>query len=402
MGNHLEEGLVCMDKRIYFLMVISFVIGMVELIISGILDLIAADLQVSIGQVGLLITVFAIIFAVASPILLVMTAKVERKRLTLVCLYIFFIGCLVTVFAPSFSILFIGRIILALSGSLLIILCLVMAPNLVSEPYKGRAIGIVSMGISASLVLGVPIGLLLGNHFGWRSPFVLITVLTALSIIGVHLFMGRVEPRPQIPLRQQLGAFKNYRVTLGLITTFLYMTGHSIMYSYFKPYLEATTDFSAGWVSGIYLIFGFAAVCGGGLGGLLSDLVGTRKTMVMALVAFSAVFFVFPFTINFLPGFFVILIIWGILSWAISPAMQSFLIEIAPESSAIQQSLNNSALHLGIAIGSVIGAAIVDTLSVEVNPYIGGIFIILSLITVVLSVKRVKHEDGSVYFIKEN
>src|SRR5690606_302359 len=88
-----------MDKRIYFLMIISFIIGLVELIISGILDLIAEDLHVSIGQVGLLITVFAIIFAVASPILLVMTAKVERKRLTLICLYIFLVGCIVTVLA---------------------------------------------------------------------------------------------------------------------------------------------------------------------------------------------------------------------------------------------------------------------------------------------------------------
>jgi MFS transporter, DHA1 family, purine base/nucleoside efflux pump len=379
-----------MDKRIYFLMIISFVIGMVELIISGILDLIAEDLNVSIGQAGLLITVFALIFAVASPILLVMTAKIERKRLMLGCLYIFLIGCIVTVFAPTFSILFIGRIILAVSGALLIILCLVIAPSLAGEEYKGRAIGIVSMGVSASLVLGVPIGLIVGNNFGWRAPFVLITVLTALSIIGVQVLMGRIEPKPQIPLRKQLAAFKNHKITLGLTTTFLYMTGHSIMYSYFKPYLEATTDFNANWVSVIYLIFGFAAVCGGGIGGLLADILGSRKTMVIALAVFSALFFVFPYSTDFLPVFFLIIIIWGILSWAISPAMQSYLIENAPESSEIQQSLNNSALHLGVAVGSVIGAGIVDTLSITVNPFAGGILIIFSLITVVISVTSKK------------
>ncbi|RFB14778.1 MFS transporter [Bacillus sp. HNG] len=379
-----------MDKRIYFLMVIAFVIGMVELIISGILDLIAEDLHVTIGQAGLLITVFAVIFAVASPILLVMTAKIERKRLMLVCLYIFLIGCFVTVFAPTFSILFIGRIILALSGALLIILCLVMAPSLAGEQYKGRAIGIVSMGVSASLVLGVPIGLILGNSFGWRAPFVLITVLTALSIIGVHLLMGKIQPKPQIPLRQQLAALKNHKITLGLTTTFLYMTGHSIMYTYFKPYLEANTDFSANWISVIYLIFGVSAVFGGGIGGVLADLLGSKKTMVIALIVFSAIFFVFPFSTDFYPVFFIILIIWGILSWAISPAMQSYLIEIAPESSEIQQSLNNSSLHLGVAVGSVIGAGIVDTLSVNLNPYAAGIFIILSFIAVILSVSSRK------------
>jgi len=376
-----------MDKRIYFLMIISFIIGLVELIISGILDLIAEDLHVSIGQVGLLITVFAIIFAVASPILLVMTAKVERKRLTLICLYIFLVGCIVTVLAPTFSILFIGRIILAFSGALLIILCLVMAPSMVAQQYKGRAIGIVSMGVSASLVLGVPIGLIIGNNFGWRAPFVLITVLTALSIIGVHVLMGRVQPKPQIPLSQQLATLKNHKITLGLTTTFLYMTGHTIMYAYFKPYLEITTDFNAFWISIIYFIFGFAAVSGGGLGGVLADTLGSRKTMVISLAVFSTVFYIFPFTTDFVPLFLIILIVWGILSWAISPAMQSYLIEIAPESSEIQQSLNNSALHLGVAVGSVIGALIVDTISISFTPFAGGIFIILSFITVIISVK---------------
>lgn len=379
-----------MDKRIYFLMIISFIIGLVELIISGILDLIAEDLHVSIGQAGLLITVFAVIFAVAAPILLVMTAKVERKRLTLVCLYIFLIGCIVTVFAPTFTILFIGRIILALSGALLIILCLVMAPSLVGEQYKGRAIGIVSVGVSASLVLGVPLGLIIGDSFGWRAPFVLITILTALSIIGVHVLMGSIQPKPQIPLKQQLAAFKNHKITLGLTTTFLYMTGHTMMYAYFKPYLEATTGFNATWISVIYFIFGFSAVVGGGLGGVMADLLGSRKTMVIALVVFSAIFFILPYSTDFSPVFLIIIIIWGILSWAISPAMQSYLIEIAPESSEIQQSLNNSALHLGVAVGSVIGAGIVDTFSVEVNPFAGGIFIILSFITVVISISSKK------------
>ncbi|RHW37412.1 MFS transporter [Lysinibacillus yapensis] len=379
-----------MDKRIYFLMILSFIIGLVELIISGILDLIAEDLHVSIGQAGLLITVFAVIFAVASPILLVMTAKIERKRLTLVCLYIFLIGCIVTVFAPTFSILFIGRIILALSGALLIILCLVMAPSLVGEQYIGRAIGIVSVGVSASLVLGVPLGLIIGDSFGWRAPFVLITILTALAIIGVHVLMESIQPKPQIPLRKQLAAFKNHKITLGLTTTFLYITGHTIMYAYFKPYLEATTDFNTTWISVIYLIFGFSAVVGGGLGGVLADLLGSRKTMIIALVVFSALFFIFPYSTDSFPVFLIIIIIWGILSWAISPAMQSYLIEIAPESSEIQQSLNNSALHLGVAVGSVIGAGIVDTLSVEVNPFAGGIFIILSFITVVISISSKK------------
>src|SRR5690625_3196635 len=154
-----------MDIRVYFLMIVSFVVGMVELMIGGILDLIADDLNVSEGKVGLLITVFSFIFALFSPILLVLTAGIERKKLTLISLFVFLLGNLVTVFSPTYSVLFIGRFISALSGALLIILCLVLAPTIVEPIYRGRAIGIISMGVSGSLVLGIPIGLILGYAF---------------------------------------------------------------------------------------------------------------------------------------------------------------------------------------------------------------------------------------------
>src|SRR5699024_1539631 len=157
-----------MDKRVYFLMIVAFVVGMVELIIGGILDLIAADLNVSLGQVGFLITIFSLIFAIGAPILLILTSNIERRRLTLISLAVFLAGNLVTVFSPTYTVVFIGRVISALSGALLIILCLTIAPSIVHPKYRGRAIGIVSMGVSASIVLGLPVGLLLGNAFGWR------------------------------------------------------------------------------------------------------------------------------------------------------------------------------------------------------------------------------------------
>src|SRR5690625_7463787 len=100
-----------MDKRVYFLMIVSFVVGMVELIIGGILDLIADDLNVTVGLAGLLITIFSLIFAIAAPILLVVTGNIERKKLTLISLLIFLVGNFVTIFSPTYTVLFIGRII---------------------------------------------------------------------------------------------------------------------------------------------------------------------------------------------------------------------------------------------------------------------------------------------------
>src|SRR5699024_1453644 len=105
-----------MDKRVYLLTIVSFIVGMVELIIGGILDLVAFDLEVSLGKAGLLITVFSLVFAIAAPILLVLTAKMERKQLTLLSLMIFLIGNIIVIISPNYSILLIARIISAVSG----------------------------------------------------------------------------------------------------------------------------------------------------------------------------------------------------------------------------------------------------------------------------------------------
>lgn len=376
-----------MNKRVYFLMIVSFVIGMVELIISGILDLMAEDLNISLGQAGYLITIFSLIFAIASPILLMMTANVERKKLTLISLFIFLLGNIVTVLAPNYAIVFCGRIISATSGALLIILCLVMAPTLVEEKYRGRAIGIVSMGVSGSLVLGVPIGLVLGNMFGWRAPFVLITLLSALSILGVYKFMDKVEPKPSIPIKEQLLTLKDGKISFAHLTTFLYMAGHSILYAYLKPFLQATTGLDGTWISVVYFLFGIAAVFGGGIGGTLSDKLGSKKTILVAVIGLGAILFAIPFMTSILVLLLIGLMVWGMMSWVISPAMQSYLIETSPETGPIQQSLSNSSLHLGIAAGSLLGGIIIEQFAVEVNPFVGGFFIAFSLITAIISIR---------------
>ncbi|GAA0441442.1 MFS transporter [Virgibacillus salarius] len=377
-----------MDKRVYLLTIISFVVGMVELIIGGILDLVANDLNVSLGKAGLLITIFSLVFAISAPILLIATAKIERKQLTLIALLIFLIGNLIAVFSPIYSMLFIGRIISAASGSLLIILCLTIAANIGDDKYRGRAIGIVSMGVSGSLVLGVPIGLVLGNMFGWRAPFVFIVLLSLLSMIGVYYFMEKVEPKPQVSLKKQIHSLKESKILLGHATTFLYMAGHTILYAYLTPFVKDTMHLGGNWLSIIYLIFGIAAVSGGGIGGAFSDQFGSKKTIISTLVIFALSLLTIPFTTSSFAVFLVVMIVWGMMSWAITPALQSYLIESAPETSDIQQSLNNSALHFGIAFGSLVGGIVIEQASVQQNAAIGGIFVILSLGTILVSMTK--------------
>jgi MFS transporter, DHA1 family, purine base/nucleoside efflux pump len=377
-----------LNKRVYLLTIVSFVVGMVELIIGGILDLVAEDLGVGLGKAGFLITVFSLVFAIAAPILLTMTAKIERKCLTLIALVVFFAGNLLAILSQTYTILLLARILSAASGSLLVVLCVTIASNIVKEKYRARAIGVVFMGISASLVLGIPIGLMLGNAFGWRAPFILIGALTVLSILGVYFFMGRIDPKPDIPIRQQLRTLKDRTVLFAQLTSFLFLAGHLTLYGYLTPFLKTALGLNGTWVSIVYLIFGVAAVFGGGFGGMLADRFGTKPTIIAIIIVFGISIFMIPYTTFAFPLFLVVMIIWSMLSWAITPAMQSYLIESSPETSDIQQSLNNSALHFGIAFGSMIGGIVIEQASVEMNATVGGFLVILALGTAVFSMTK--------------
>ena len=368
-----------MDKRVYFLVVISFIVGMVEFIIGGILDLVADALQVSISQAGFLITIFAIVFAISGPLLLMVTQKIERKRLTIYALTVFLIGNIVTIIIPIYAVVFLGRIISAASGALLTVLCLIMAPNIVEPQFRARAIGLVSMGISGSLVLGVPIGLLLGNNFGWRSPFIFIALLAMLAIIGVSLFMDRVKPRPSLSLKEQLATLKGRKIIFAHMIPFLFLAGHSVLYAYFTPFLRNLLHLDAIWLSMVYFIFGIAAVSGGGLGGFMADKLGTKRTMLLVISIFALSMFILPHTIFSFPLFLFVMVIWGSMSWANTPALQSYLIETTPETAEIQQSLSNSALHFGIAFGSFIGGIVIEHPSVQHNATVGAILVLLAL-----------------------
>lgn len=377
-----------MDKRVYLLTVISFIVGMVELIIGGILDLVATDLQVTVGQAGLLITVFSLVFAIAAPILLFITSDIERKQLTIWTLVVFLIGNVIAVFSPTYSFLLIARIISAASGSLLTVLCITMASNLVSKRYVGRAIGTVVMGISGSLVLGVPIGLILGHQFGWRMPFVFISVLTICLIVGVHFLMGKVAPQPTVPLKQQLMTLKNSKIFFAQMTTFLFLAGHFTFYAYFTPFLKSTMNMNGTWVSIIYFVFGIAAVLGGGVGGTLADRFGAKRIVISVTALFALSMFIIPYMTFAVVPFLLFVIIWGMASWAITPPLQSYLIESAPKTAAIQQSLNNSALHFGVAFGSFIGSIVIERTTVEMNATVGSLFVLFALGSAIFSMTR--------------
>ncbi|MGZ9585744.1 MFS transporter [Paenibacillus marinisediminis] len=378
-----------MNIRVFILAIAAFVVGMVELIVGGILNLIAEDLNITVSSAGLFITIFSISFAVTGPIIMNLTSRMDRKRLYLYALALFLLSNLLVAFTSSYMLILSARALSAMSGSVIVVLSITMAAQLVPASHKGRAIGIIYMGISGSLVLGVPIGMVIGNAYGWRAPFLVIAFLSLLAMIGIAVMLKPTAPNPVVPLRKQLATLKDKKIISAQLIGLLMLTGHLTLYAYLTPYVEATFSITPSMMSVVYFLFGIAAVLGGGIGGWVSDRWGAARSIIVIVTCFSMS--MFSLMLASQASFYVFLVfmmLWGALSWSLSPAMQTYLMKIAPDTADIQLSLNSSMMHLGIAGGSLIGSVVIKQSSVANNPWVGGLIALTALGCAAYSLSR--------------
>ncbi|MFJ8102723.1 MFS transporter [Lysinibacillus sp. NPDC096212] len=385
-----------MNIGIFVLALATFVAGTVELVIAGIINMIAEDLHVSVGAVGQLVSVFSLVFAFGAPVLIALTSKVEKRKLLLIAMLTFLGGNILSIVSPNFTTLLIARIILAASCSIVVVTSVTMAANTVATELRGRAIGLVFMGLSASLVLGVPLGTIIGENFGWRMTFVLVSVLSIVSMVGIIKFLPKVPPQPAIPLLKQIATLKSKKIASIQLISVLELTGHFIVYTYFTLFLKTTMGLSTNMISMVLLVFGIAGITGGWIGGWTSDKFGGAKTILTFLILFAVSLFLLPYSTGSMISLLIVVVLYGVMVWALSPAVQYYLAESAPDSSDIQLGLNTSFLHLGVALGSGLGGLLVDYYSVTINTWVAGIMVVLALISAIYSLTINRRENSSI------
>ena len=379
-----------MDLRVLLLAVSAITVGLVELVVGGILPVIADDLNVSIATAGQLITIFALVYAVAGPVLLSLTAKVARKKLYLITLFVFLVGNILTYLSPTFSLMMAARVLTAASAALVIVLSLTITARMVEPRVRAKSLGYIYMGISSSLVLGVPIGIVVTNAFGWRSVFLGISILTIGSIILIAKYLEDIPLGEVQPLSVQIKALANTKIFFAHMATMFMLAGHYTVYAYFTPFLETTMQLSPYWISVFYFLFGLAAVAGGAFGGGLATRLGSKKSILIILGAFAVSLFALPYSTFSIPLFIVFMMVWGGLSWALAPAQQDYIIQSDPVTSDVHQSFNNSALQVGIALGSGVGGLVYSQTGTVTNmPAVGGVLVIIAFICAAVSLSMV-------------
>jgi len=188
-----------------------------ELVVSGILPILAEQLHVSVAWAGQLITVYSLSFAIGTPIVISLTARMKRKKLMLLAMLVFMMGSLVTLIAPSFAFLVISRIILGVSSGVLIVAAFSAAAKLVPPERIGSTIGTIILGFSVSMIVGVPIGIALTEMFGWQMIFVFLAAGSLLILIGMAVLLPEMEGDAQVPFGMQIAALTKPVIFVALL-----------------------------------------------------------------------------------------------------------------------------------------------------------------------------------------
>lgn len=373
---------------IYVLALAVFLIGTVEYIITGVIEMTAVDFGVSISEAGLLVTVFALAAAIVAPILIALTINVDRKKLLLVTLSVFIASNGLMFISPSYETALLIRIIQGVSGGIATVVAMAVATRLVEKEKRGRTIGIILMGLSSSLVLGVPIGTFFSEIFGWRVLFVLIGFLTILPLLFIYKKVPVIKEEEAVTLRMQLSILKDSKILTALAITLFYIGGYATLFTYITPFLQATSTLSITEISGILFLAGICSFIGSRVGGQLADAKGSRFTICLGLLLQGLTLIVFAIAgVNLIVLIFV-LMIFMLATWSISPAQQLFLVTLVPRNPDIALSVNTSFIQFGFALGSGLGGLVISRTSILTLNWVGLGAVSIALLLAILLFKK--------------
>jgi MFS transporter, DHA1 family, inner membrane transport protein len=349
--------------RILVLSVGSFAVGTGTFVVTGVLTDIAEDLSVSVANAGLLVTVFAVTFAVGSPILVSSASGVGRRRLLVGALILFTLANVAAALAPSFSVLLGARVVAACGAAIFTPVASAVAASLAPPELRGRALSVRTMGVNIAWLVGVPLGTVVGGYYGWRTSFVLVAALAMVAALGVRSLLPAVEASARGGFLSNLTVVKRGAVVAGLGLTVLALMASFVVLTYVRPMLENLTHFDTEGVGLMLAVFGLASIPGTLLGGYVADRWGYRVSMIAVLAVLSMSLFSFSLlstaqagSVLAVLGTGAALVAWSVAAFAFLPLQQYSLIEVAPEGQNTVLALNASAIQAGQGLGAGLGA----------------------------------------------
>lgn len=347
-----------MPFAIFMLTFSAFGIGTSEYIIMGLLSEIAEDLNITIPQAGSLVTMYAMGVVVGGPLLAILTMKLSRKTtlLFLMCMFIF--GNILCAIAQNYHFLMIARILAALCHGTFFGIASVAAAEMVKENKRSQAIALVFMGVSLANILGVPVGTHIGEMFGWRATFWLVSSIGVLSVFALLKSIPNNLPMPSGDIIGEFKILRHRRVFIPLLLSVLTSASLFTIFTYIDPILQRVSMVDKNTVIKILFWIGAGLSIGTLTGGKLGDkslIKSLISIMILILITQIIMLYVNTKVIPMIATLFV----WSITGFAVCPMLQSLVVEQAKGAPNLASTFNQSSFNLGNAIGAKYGGLLI-------------------------------------------
>ncbi|MEM6940516.1 MAG: MFS transporter [Pseudomonadota bacterium] len=339
----------------------NFVIGIAGFAIVGILEPLGDDLNRSPASTGMLLTVYALAYAVLSPILVALTGQIGRRRVLTLAIALVGLAAAISAIAPSFTVLNIGRVVAAAGAGLFTPIAAAVAAALYPEAQRAKVLAAVFFGLTLSQVIGVPVGSWIAYTFGWRWTFWLVA---ALSLPLAVLLWQRVpaglkfQPVALSDLREVLS---QARMMLAVMFTASFLGAIYVLYTYIAPLLSLSMGFERDGIAVMLVMFGLGAVGGNIMGGVLADRFGWRATLIGLCAMQMLIMPFFSLLPMSTPMVAALCVIWALFGWSFMAGQQVRLIGLAGPQAPVVLALNAAAIYIGAAVGSAIGAMVIES-----------------------------------------
>ncbi|TVY08881.1 MFS transporter [Paenibacillus cremeus] len=361
-----------------------FAVGMTEFVIMGILPNVAADLHVSISQAGQLITGYALGVAFGGPVLAMLTHRLPQKKLLLLLMLIFILGNLLAVFAPNYSMVMVARLITSLAHGTFFGVGSVIAASLVKPDRRASAVSIMMAGLTIANIIGVPVGTFIGQHLGWRATFGAVVIMGVISLLGILLFIPRLEQKTSTSLLQQVRALAQPKLLLVLLIGALGCSSLFIVFTYIAPILMQITGFGESSVTWILILFGCGVTLGNLLGGKLADW-KLMPSLLSSFAVLAVILAVLAYTDHFPVAAVITVFIWGVAAFGILPGLQLRIMNLAKDAPELAATSTHSALNLGNAGGAFLGGWAITHMGLGTLPWIGSVITALGFVLLAIT-----------------
>ena len=364
--------------RVILLAFAGFVFNTTEFLPVALLSDIADSFHIPVEQAGLMITLYAWIVSLMSLPFMLMTAKLERRSLLIKLLIVFVASHVLSVLAWDFWVLLLSRIGIAFTHAIFWSITTSLAVRVAPKDKKAQAIGLLAMGSALAMVLGLPLGRVIGQYFGWREAFAIIAVLAFTILILFYRFLPHLESRNAGSLRS-LPLLIKRPLLLGLYAlTILIISAHFTAYSYIEPFMVRIGEMSDAAATAILLIFGLSGI----IASLLFNRFYQRSPTVFLLTSMGilmlSLVLLLPLSENQF-SMFLLAFIWGIGISGIGLSLQVRVLQLASDATDVAMAIYSGLYNVGIGGGALLGNQVMQHLGLANIGFSGAAFAMLGI-----------------------